>query len=83
MGNSTIARAFEELQEKGFVKLIKKGHWYGRRANEWQITMHPIGGSRIPENDWMLWRPLKKVEVAPDMGPSDYFTTPPQEPCQL
>ncbi|MBL4874391.1 MAG: helix-turn-helix domain-containing protein [Rhodobacteraceae bacterium] len=83
MGNSTIARAFEELQEKGFVKLIKKGHWYGRQANEWQITMHPIGDSKIPENDWMRWRPPEKTEVAPEMGPSDYFTTPPQEPCQL
>jgi DNA-binding transcriptional ArsR family regulator len=35
LGKSTVARAFKELVEKGFLKLRKAGRWYGRQATEW------------------------------------------------
>lgn len=59
LGKATIRRAFDELQEKGFIKLIKKGFWYGRMANEWAVTEKSYQG-HLPTNDWKRWRPKTK-----------------------
>lgn len=58
LGHATIGRAFDELQVKGFVRLIKRGHWYGRKAAEWAITNKGFQGFN-PTNDWKHWRTEK------------------------
>jgi predicted transcriptional regulator len=54
IGRSTIARAFEELEEKGFIKKTSPGHWYGRKAATYQVTDRPNDGN-IATNNWMNW----------------------------
>jgi predicted transcriptional regulator len=56
LGKATVARGFDELQEKGFIVKIKKGQWYGRMANEWALTTKPRNGA-LATNDWKNWRP--------------------------
>ena len=58
MSKSTVKRAYDELREKGFIKLRKKGHWYGRQANEWEVTDKGHQG-HLSTNDWKLWRKTK------------------------
>lgn len=59
MGKSTAARAFRELQEKGFIRMAAPGHFYGRRATEWILTDCPLHG-HPPTRDWQAWRPAKQ-----------------------
>ncbi|MDZ4867329.1 MAG: hypothetical protein SGI91_08425 [Alphaproteobacteria bacterium] len=55
LGKATVARAFKELTEKGFVKLRRRGHWYGRKASEYQVTTKPCDG--LPSShEWKQWR---------------------------
>ncbi len=58
MGKATAKRAFDELEEKGFIKLTKRGSWYGRMATTWSVTDRSLKGER-PTNDWKNWRPPK------------------------
>src|SRR3546814_1162748 len=34
----TVHRALKELQEKGLVKMTRRGQWYGRVATTWATT---------------------------------------------
>lgn len=66
MGKATVMRAFRDLQEKGFVVLVRPGNWYHRRAHEWRITtkgVHRVKGKVPPTNDWRNWRPKKQTAV--------------------
>jgi hypothetical protein len=58
MSKSTAARAFAELKAKGFLKLARPGHFYGRRATEWILTDCPHKGHPATR-DWQNWRPDK------------------------
>ena len=51
IGKATIHRAFAELEAKGFVKMTKRGQWYGRMATTWAVTDRPIQG-HLPTRDW-------------------------------
>ena len=71
LGESTVARAFLELEERGFIKLRKRGQWYGRLAAEWEITALPMDGN-LATRDWNHWKPAvarpgsdSKTEIAP------------------
>jgi hypothetical protein len=66
VGHATIKRCFDELQLKGFIRLKKRGHWYGRMAAEWAITTKMLEGYPAT-NDWASWRPAQtpKSEAAP------------------
>ena len=55
MSKSTVARAFRELISKGFIRLARPGHWYGRRAAEWTLTDQRFQDA-LPTNDWQNWR---------------------------
>lgn len=55
LGKATVKRAYAELVEKGFIRLAKKGHWYGRHANEWAVTDRSCQG-HLASNDWKRWR---------------------------
>lgn len=58
MGKATVQRAFRDLQDKGFVVLVRKGNWYHRQAHEWRITtkgVHRVKGNEPPSNDWRAY----------------------------
>jgi hypothetical protein len=57
IGKATAARAFEELQAKGFIALKKRGRWYGRRASEYALTTKMCDGM-LATNDWRRWLPI-------------------------
>lgn len=58
LSKTTVGRAFKELQEKGFIVKQRAGHWYGRKAAEYQITDKPFNG-KIPTRAWQQWRTPK------------------------
>lgn len=63
IGKETAQRAFEELQEKGFIRLVVRGRWYGRRASEWALTTLPHDG-HLPTHDWKSWKSKKTLREA-------------------
>lgn len=54
MGKSSAARAFEELQDKGFIWKTSSGHWYGRKAATYAVTDQPFDGHPAT-NAWQNW----------------------------
>lgn len=62
MGKATVQRAFRDLQDKGFLVLVREGNWYHRQAHEWRLTIKPVQlvrGTQVPTHDWRSWRPAK------------------------
>ena len=55
LGKATVDRAFKELDKKGFVRLKKRGHWYGRKASEHVMTHKPSDGLS-GTNEWRRWQ---------------------------
>jgi biotin operon repressor len=64
LSKTTVRRAFQELEAKGFLRLVKRGHWYGRLASTWEITDKGRDG-RPPGNDWKHWKPPKAQQKKP------------------
>ena len=58
IGRSSAARAFEELQLKGFIQKTSQGRWYGRKAATYRVTDKPCDGHPAT-NDWMNWHKLE------------------------
>lgn len=56
VSKTTVGRAFDELRQKGFIKLRSPGTWYGRRAHEWILTDLPYR-DKPATRDWENWRP--------------------------
>ena len=54
VGKATAQRAFAELETKGFIKMTKRGSWYGRLATTWTVTDRQLNG-HFPTNDWKRW----------------------------
>lgn len=65
LGKTTIKRAFDELSEKGFIRRMRKGHWYGRRAATWAVTDKTIDIPKheMATNDWKNW-PSERIANA-------------------
>jgi len=59
MSQSTAQRALKELEAKGFIRMQKRGQWYGRIATTWIVTDCPYDGN-LPTRDWNNWRPTKR-----------------------
>jgi hypothetical protein len=55
LGKATVARAFAELEAKGFIRMTARGQWYGRLATTYSVTDRPVG-SNPPTNAWRIWR---------------------------
>lgn len=55
LSKSTIHRAFEELEAKGFIRKVKQGQWYGRTASEYAVTDRSFRGAPA-SNDWKRWQ---------------------------
>ncbi|SFJ24988.1 helix-turn-helix domain-containing protein [Albimonas pacifica] len=51
LGKSTVAKAFKELERKGFLVVVVQGDWYGRKATEFRITTEACNGN-LPTHDW-------------------------------
>lgn len=56
MSRSSVGRAFEELQVKGFVVKTRQGHFYRSHANEWRVTDLKYGTENA-SRDWEAWLP--------------------------
>src|SRR3546814_17065865 len=54
----TVHRALKELQEKGLVKMTRRGQWYGRVATTWATTDVSLDGIP-PTRDWRQGPPPK------------------------
>lgn len=59
MSKSTAQAAFSELIDKGFIKMTKRGAWYGRQASEYAVTDRRLDGHPAT-NDWKHWKPPQK-----------------------
>ena len=55
LSKSTVKRAFDELQDVGFLKLVKLGSMHGRRASEWLLTFENQDGVKAT-HDWKSWQ---------------------------
>ncbi len=87
LGKSTVQRALDELQERGFVICTRKGNWYGRLASTWTVTDQRTNGAPAT-NAWKAWRstpapavlePDQKTERGPVAEPSASFVVPSQD----
>jgi len=82
LSKSTVKRALQELQDKGFVVMTRKGQWYGRLASEWAVTDKGVDGNAATRA-WQNWRPPSvptrhaKTEIGTDTAPSPDMTVPP------
>jgi len=83
IGKATVQRAFKELQDKGFLVMVKEGDWYHRRAHEWRLTTKPVQGVKgktPPTHDWRSWQPPEKTKRGSKMEPSGANVVPIQNP---
>ena len=55
---SSIQTAIVELEEHGFIKLVKKGYFTKRMASEYALTDEQLDG-HPPTREWRQWRPTK------------------------
>ncbi len=82
LGKATVQRAFRDLQDKGFVVLVRKGNWYHRQAHEWRLTTKPVQkakGVDVPSHDWRSWS-SEKSERGSDAERSGGAVVPFQNP---
>lgn len=71
LGKATVQRAFQELQDKGFIAQQRAGSWYHRKTHEWRLTTKPTltpEGRKTQTDDWKSWR--KKTERGSGADPS-------------
>jgi hypothetical protein len=59
MGKATVARAFAELEAKGFIRMTARGRWYGRQATTYAVTDRPVGRNP-PTQAWRIWQSATK-----------------------
>ncbi len=80
IGKTTAQRAFDELEAKGFVRMNKRGSWYGRRATQWIVTDCALDGENAT-CDWKRWQPLKNNPRSPGgtMGTADGSNSGPKD----
>ena len=55
---SSIQKALVELEEHGFIRLVKKGYFTGRMASEYALTDEQLDGYP-PTREWRQWQPTK------------------------
>jgi len=65
LSRSTVKRAFDELQEKGFIRKTRQGARHCRLASTWAVTDRPMHPSEPPSNDWRRWQPTKNKTSVP------------------
>ena len=55
---SSISAALKQLETHGFIKLVKKGYFTGRKASEYALTDEQLDGYS-PTREWRQWQPNK------------------------
>jgi GNAT superfamily N-acetyltransferase len=80
IGKATAQRAFDDLERRGFIRMARRGNWYGRRATEWIVTDCPLDGEQAT-NDWRHWKSQKtgSRSVSEPMGCSDGSASEPKD----
>ncbi|MFC1456395.1 hypothetical protein ACETIH_06595 [Microvirga arabica] len=75
---NTAARAFLELEQKGFIRCLQRGHFdrKSRHAAEYCLTLHACNrtGERASKR-FMSWRPDQEKFVAGVTRDTDGVTT--------
>jgi hypothetical protein len=72
IGKATVQRALNELETKGFIKMTKRGQWYGRMATTWAITDRSHKG-HLATRDWKNWKPEAPKKKTDFRFPSDTY----------
>lgn len=59
LSRNTCSKAFRELQEKGFIRIVEKGHFDRkvRHATVWRYTWQAAPGICGPTREFEKWRP--------------------------
>lgn len=72
---NTAARAFRELEDRGFIRPLQKGsfHWKARHATSWVLTEHPVGDVAATK-EFMKWKAAENQTSVPVEG----LTVPPE-----
>ena len=63
LSKTTVKRAFDELQEKGFIRKTRQGARHCRLASTWAVTDAPRKPGEPRTNDWRRWQPIKKQNI--------------------
>lgn len=63
VAQNTAKKALEELQDKGFIRVCRKGSfsWKTRHATTWIITEYPAQGA-LPTGDYQQWKPAHEKQ---------------------
>jgi hypothetical protein len=65
VSRNTVSRAFAELIDHGFLRIVKAGHFQVkvRLATAWRLTFQPYPRSHQgPTNEWRDWQPPQPPE---------------------
>lgn len=65
LGKATIKRALMELMDKGFIVLVSKGYFTGRKASEWEITFLRSEGYEATH----MWKDPEQRPQRPNLAP--------------
>ena len=59
LSRNTCIKALRELQEKGFIRIVEKGHFDRkvRHATVWRYTWQAVPGVCGPTREFEKWRP--------------------------
>ncbi len=78
MSKATVFRACEDLEYYGFIKLRKRGQFWGRKANEWEVTFIQSEGYH-PTHDWKEAKPrLRKRPARSKIDPINEIINSPE-----
>lgn len=66
LAKGTVAKAFTELVDHGFLRLVSKGHFDVKNlATTWRLTHQPYPqGNMGPTNEWRKWVPPEQKTQA-------------------
>ena len=59
-------RAFYELSEHGFIKLVNHHSWTVKKGREWAITFNKVN-EHEPTNDFLQWKKGANENVHPEL----------------
>ena len=68
LSKSTVRRALAELEAKGFIRMMTRGGWLGRKAATFAVTDRPLN-QYPPTNEWKHWRPAGAGPAVPIRHP--------------
>lgn len=69
LARNTCIKALRELVEKGFLRIVEKGHFDRkiRHATVWRYTWQAVPGLSGPTRDFEKWKPSENKTRAPEL----------------